>query len=511
MTASTLLIRADASVATGTGHVMRCLALAQAWQDAGSGSVVFAIATATPALLARLADERCEVVRLTSPAGSAEDARQTAGIARERHAEWIVVDGYRFDAEYQRALKTAGFKILFLDDYGHAEHYVADLVLNQNVCARESLYARRDADCQLLLGSRYCLLRREFSAWREWKREVPSVGHRVLVTMGGSDPENLTERVVEALALIGRADSKWKDLEAVVVVGGSSPHSGLPPVNNGKISIRRDVTNIAELMAWADVAVSSAGSTCWELCLLALPALLVDVAQNQTAVARELDRCGCAIHLGGAHDFTAGQLAERLEKLLKSEQQRREISLRASRLVDGRGAMRVVSAMRVGLRLRPVAETDCRMLWEWANDPQVRAVAFSQAAIPWEAHSAWFASKMKDPDCRILIAEDAGGRAVGQFRVDWRKDQDQEGEIDVSVAADCRGSGYGAVLIELGVNRVFAERGARLHALVKIENQASRRAFEQAGFTNLGEERVHGQSAVHYVRTKELDQAMRSE
>lgn len=485
---------------------MRCLALAQAWQDVGRRAA-FAMAEVTSALRTRLASESCEVFTVSSSVGSKEDANQTIALAREQECEWIVVDGYHFSASYQHTLKKAGFKVLFLDDYGHAQHYSADLVLNQNVGAGESLYAHRDSQTQLLLGPRYCLLRREFSAWRDWKREVPPVGRRVLVTMGGSDPENLTARVMEALELVD-----IEDLEAVVVVGGSNPHSELQEGHaqgRKKIGVRRDVTNIAELMAWADVAVSSAGTTCWELCLLAVPSLLVDVAANQTPLARELARRQCAIHLGGPWDFTAQELAEELGRVLRSPGTRQALAARCRELVDGRGAWRVVSTMRGGLRLRQAREEDCRLLWEWANDPQVREAAFSSDLIPWDRHQVWFASKMKDPDCLILIAEDEPGRAVGQFRVNWRSEQD--GDVDVSMSSECRGVGYGAVLIDLGASEALAERGERLHAFVKVENQPSRRAFEQAGFKSLGEEQVDGQQAIHYVRTKERDEKVRSE
>jgi RimJ/RimL family protein N-acetyltransferase len=165
--------------------------------------------------------------------------------------------------------------------------------------------------------------------------------------------------------------------------------------------------------------------------------------------------------------------------------------------------------MRAALRLRVVREEDGHLLWEWANDPQVRAAAFSSEPIPWEQHRVWFASKMRDPNCRILVAQNEQGLAIGQFRVDWRTEED--GDIDVSLTSECRGAGYGAVLIDLGVSSVFAERGKHLHAFVKIENQASRRAFEQAGFRSLGEDRVHGQQAIHYLRTKEDDRTVRSE
>jgi UDP-2,4-diacetamido-2,4,6-trideoxy-beta-L-altropyranose hydrolase len=480
---------------------MRCLALAQAWQDAG-GRALFAMAEATTAIRAKLSAESCEVVTISSSIGTLNDAAETIAVGKDREAEWIVVDGYNFTDDYQCALKESGFKLLVLDDYGQARHYYADLVLNQNVSASESMYASRNPDTEALLGPHYCLLRREFSAWRDWKRKVSQAGRRVLVTMGGSDPENVTTRIVDALALL-----TLEDLEGIVVVGGSSPHSELeersrfPLDKLNKIIVRRDVTNMAELMAWADVAISSAGTTCWELCLLSLPAILVDVAANQTALAQELSRRHCAIHLGRPEDFTPVQLASQLESLLNSWETRDALSVRCRELVDGKGAQRVVSAMRSAIRLRPMRENDSRLLWEWANDPQVRAAAFSQGPIPWEEHRVWFASKMRDPDCRILVAEDSQGRPVGQFRVDWRTDQD--GEIDVSVSSECRGEGYGAVLIDFGVSSAFKEKGERLHAIVKEENQASRRSFEQAGFTALGEERVHGERAIHYIRTKD--------
>jgi UDP-2,4-diacetamido-2,4,6-trideoxy-beta-L-altropyranose hydrolase len=500
MSLGTLLIRADAGIAMGTGHVMRCLALAQAWQDAG-GRACFAMADSTAAIRARVAAESCGVADIAAQGGTAADAFQTVEFAKKNKCEWAALDGYQFGEEYQRALKEGGLKVLFLDDYGHSKKYVADLVLNQNISACASLYENRNSSTRLLLGPRYCLLRREFGTWRNWKREIQDIGRRVLVTMGGSDPENVTAWAMEALAGV-----EVEGFEAVVAVGGSNPHADMlgriAAESRKKIRLLRDVANIAEQMAWADVALSSAGTTCWELCLLALPSILVDVAANQTALATEMGRRGCAIHVGRPKQLSAHELAAQIESLARNESRRGELSVRCRELVDGRGAERVVLAMTAKLRLRDAQETDCRLLWEWANDPQVREAAFSSAPIPWDAHQAWFTGKMKDPNCTILIAEDDGGRQVGQFRVDWRSEQ--EGDIDISVAAQFRGSGNGAVLIDLAVGRVFAEKGDHIYALVKIENQASRRAFEQAGFSSLGEERVNGHPAIRYVRKNEL-------
>ncbi len=128
-----LLIRVDANVKIGTGHVMRCLALAQAWQDRG-GDVVFAMAESSAGIDERLRLEQAQISRLDAMPGSADDAAQTASLARELQADWAVVDGYHFDSAYQRFLKDTGLQLLIIDDYDHAGHYF---------CQRESLHLAR--------------------------------------------------------------------------------------------------------------------------------------------------------------------------------------------------------------------------------------------------------------------------------------------------------------------------------------------------------------------------------
>ena len=131
---TTLLIRADASAAIGTGHVMRCLALAQSWQACG-GAVTFALAGETSPLEARFKKDGTQVVYLPVRPGSLTDAQETGALAQATGVSWVVIDGYQFDTAYQQSLKATGCSLLMLDDYGHATHYYADLVLNQNIDA----------------------------------------------------------------------------------------------------------------------------------------------------------------------------------------------------------------------------------------------------------------------------------------------------------------------------------------------------------------------------------------
>ena len=501
MKARVLLFRTDASIAIGTGHVMRCLALAQAWQDAG-GHAIFAMAEATPAVEERLRNEGVELARVAVRAGSAADAEETAQLAHKHSASWVVVDGYEFGTEYQASLKSRGLKVLFIDDNGHAGHYSADLVLNQNAHAREAFYPSRDPSTRLLLGPRFAMLRREFTSWRGWNRETPAVARRLLVTMGGSDPGNVTEQAVQAILA-------EPSLKATVVVGGSNPHlpklRGLVAGAHRDVHLVEDVTNMPELIANSDVAISGAGTTSLEMCFLGLPALLIVLADNQRPAAEELNRRGAAINLGKSAEIRPSTLSSCLTRLVSSHATRKAMSERSRELVDGHGAERVVRALRTNaLQIRRATTTDCTLLWELANDPTVRASAFSPASIPWENHVAWFELKMQTATCHILIGE-AQGSVAGQVRVDERPDG--QGEIDVSVTREFRGEGVGGRLIDLAVRQLFASTAmSRIHAYILPQNAASQRAFENAGFQMAGEAQVMGHRALHYVRDKAVEE-----
>lgn len=339
-----MLIRADASPEIGTGHVMRCLALAQSWQDAG-GSVIFAMAQSTPSIRARLVAENCKIVSIAAIPGSNQDADLTDEYAAGSDVEWMVVDGYVFGGEYQERLQNGERKLLCIDDAGKCDHYFADIVLNQNLTAAKELYRNCLPATQLLLGPCFCLLRREFAPWRKWQRETVSHGRNVLITLGGSTSVEAGRRVMESLSHVS-----VESLHAIFVVGGSSHDVAALESHAAKfssmISIRRDVLNMAELMAEAAVAISAAGSTCWELCLLGLPSILLDVADNQIPIAIEMERRGCAIYAGHGNTVSPHELAHRIEKLLAAPDIRESMAHRCRQLVDGLGAERVVSAMR---------------------------------------------------------------------------------------------------------------------------------------------------------------------
>ncbi len=338
-----VIVRADASTQIGIGHVMRCLALGQAWRDT-RGEAIFAMAMGSPAIESRLTSEDIDIFPVSARVGSAEDAMQTADLAQQKGASWVAVDGYLFDPAYQRIIKDSGLNLLLIDDNGHAAHYYADVVLNQNIDANKGMYMKRESYTHLLLGTRYVLLRREFLTWRGWKRQTPRVARNVLVTMGGSDPDNVTSVVMQALPHIG-----VPGMQAVVLAGPGNPHYGelktaiadlSPPIR-----LEFEGVNMPELMKWADVAITAGGITCWELAFMQVPALIVVTADNQWSAAHGLDSKGVFRLLGQDVDVSERELVTELGGLMRNAPLRVKMSAKGCRLVDGRGAERLLQMM----------------------------------------------------------------------------------------------------------------------------------------------------------------------
>ena len=491
---NTLVIRADASSQIGIGHVMRCLAIAQAWLECG-GAVSFVSSQLPASLRERIRAEGAEVVQISCDPGSDRDAQQVVALARGRKAEWVVVDGYEFGLDYQTQLRNSGLNLLFLDDYGHANGYCADLVLNYNAYAREDGY-RLSPDTRLLVGPRYALLRKEFSGWRGWKREIPRTGNKVLVTLGGSDADHVARAVIQGLSL-----AKVEGLEAKLVLGGDSRRSELESLLSaipGKGSLTYNADNMPQFMAWADVAIASAGSTVWELCFMGLPALLIDLVPHQRLVAETLEQLGIAQHVMSSNDFSPEAIAKTLESVLQSVERRISMSQHGRELVDGRGAERVVTAIRAGtLRLRRVEDKDCRLLWEWANDPDVRAVSFSTEPIPWEQHVTWFKTKLADPNAVLYLAIDSENVPVGQVRYQITP---PDAVVSIDLAAGFRGKGLGGMALAKATEDLFATTEvATVHAYVKPDNEPSIKLFNSAKFTRRGVESIRGRPALHFV------------
>lgn len=288
-----------------------------------------------------LRQEGINVIRGSHKPSSAADARELETVARSRGATWVVVDGYHFGPEYHQSIMAQGLKLLVIDDNGQLGRYDADLVLNQNPSISEKFYTNRGANTRLLLGSDYALLRREFLSYRDPPLDRSRPPHHLLVTLGGSDPDNVTMSVLNSLTMCTNLG-----LQTRIVVGVMNPHrqallNALPPGDD--MQLVDGTGHMPELMAWADIAITAGGSTCWELAFMGLPCIILVIAANQDGNAVQLAKREVAVNLGT--DPAEDRIASALQSLAGDPERCLTMGRNGRHLVDGLGSARVAAEL----------------------------------------------------------------------------------------------------------------------------------------------------------------------
>lgn len=488
-----LIIRADANTPMGTGHVMRCIALGQAWRDAG-GEVVFISCCAFNAIKERIAEEGFSLFELGLAYPESEtDLDIAIQTAQELGAAWIVTDGYHFDLGYQQAVRHAGFKLLCVDDYNHLAEYEADILLNQNVGAEELEY-HCNPGCRKLLGPRHVMLRKEFRSPDKNRRSFPETVRNCLVTLGGSDPGNVSLKVIEAL---GRLDHSC--LNVKIIAGPANPHLDslrkAIAASTIECELISSVRNMNELMRWADIAISAAGSTCWELCMTGVPFLMVVAAENQQRVAAYLTELGIAVNLGDGDRVEPFKIAEKLNSLLCNRSERERMSAAGKRLIDGFGTDRILAypSTTCGLDwfakrliVRRMVKPDSDRLFAWINEPQTRENSFNSAQVKWDTHVEWLEQRIDSSENLLLIAE-LEGIPCGHVR--YEKQTDGQVLLSFLVASDYRGLGLAGPIILQSFD-LAEEKFGKIEVLAYslATNIRSHKAMLNAGFQIAREE-----------------------
>lgn len=353
-----IAFRVDASSRIGTGHVMRCLTLADELKR--RGAVTCFVGRQMPDYLHEMLVNRgCEVKQLVIGSVPTTEKRlmyaDWLGISQEADAhdtlqalsdttwDWLVVDHYALDAEWESRLREVAGKILVIDDLADRQHD-CDLLLDQNFYTDMSLrYEGKVSEkCQMLLGPRYALLREEFRALREHVMLRDGSVHRILVFFGGVDADNYTGRAILALSKLG-----VPDIAVDVVIGAQHPSRETIESECLRLgfSCYVQTERMAELMSNASLSIGAGGSAAWERCCLALPTLIITLAENQVAIAEGLDSFGASLYLGEATSVSEMTILSELNKLISNPEHLKNLSEKSYSMLDGMGVVRVCEQM----------------------------------------------------------------------------------------------------------------------------------------------------------------------
>jgi UDP-2,4-diacetamido-2,4,6-trideoxy-beta-L-altropyranose hydrolase len=367
MGAQKIAFRVDASLLMGSGHVMRCMTLADALTT--QGTQCHFISHAHPGHLLELIRQRgfavtALPVELPPPANTQvaserpkepvhapwlgcdwqTDAEQTSTILATLQPNWLVVDHYALEQRWETALLPHYKKLLVIDDLADRQHK-CDLLLDQNLGRQPQDYGNLvPPHCKVLTGPQYALLRPEFAALRAYslQRRQQPVLKQVLITMGGVDQPNATGQVLQAI----KGCALPEDCCISVVMGLQAPWLQQVRAQAQDMpwptEVLVNISDMAQRMADSDLAIGAAGSTSWERCCLGLPTLLVVLADNQRLGAQALQEAQAALLIGDMSDI-AMQLPLAINASA-SRHRLQEMSTATAKVTDGRGVDKVLKS-----------------------------------------------------------------------------------------------------------------------------------------------------------------------
>lgn len=509
-----ILIRCDASLSIGSGHVIRCRTLARELQR-HEAEVSFLCRRQPGDLISQL-DQEFSVLALPEQplvacdglesrdlyrawlgCSQDQDASQCLRVLAEEgitSASWLVADHYGLDAHWEEQL-LAGLcgsdtapKLLVIDDLADRPHK-ADLLLDQNFFG-EATHQRYEelvpSLCRQLLGPHYALLGPEYAQLHPLVPPRTEL-RRVLVFFGGVDPSNFTSRALEALMV-----PELADLAVDVVLGLHSPHRQAV----AKLVARRPNTtlhsrlpSLAGLITRADLAIGAGGSTTWERACLGLPSLVVAIAANQMPYAEALNQVGHVQLLGDEDSVTV----QKIRSALLARNAEPDAGKAGTSLTDGWGASRLAMAMlglQESISLRSATVADEALLLRWSNDPQVRANSFSRDPIAPADHHHWFQKDLENSNRLLLIALTSDGCPIGQIRFDLLPTNPQsdarEAMVALSLDPCARGHGLASELVRLGLQAMGQRWGAAKEAVDEEPSSktTSNACFARADFTS---------------------------
>ncbi len=497
MSAPRVAVRVDSGTVIGGGHLSRCLVLAETLRRRGA-EVTFISRSHRGNGCSRIAARGFGLHHLEAPPSAAEperygswlgasiaaDAAETVNAVEDFKADWVVVDHYGVDIEWERTVRKACGRLLAIDDLTGRAHD-CDLLVDHNLQPRDTVSPSRSRGmANQLLGPRYALLSESYKSARRLISRSPGEAARVLVFFGSSEPAGLTATVLRALSLDGLR-GLYVD---AVVVGDDRTMDEVCRVarGRGRCTVHAMLPSLAGLMLRADIAVGAGGVSALERASLGLPSLVATIANNQRAPAEAMADRGAIVLLGQANRLSERDWAVGLLGLCSDPQRLSEMGRAAAALVDCWGADRVAAAMLglgdVSVAMRRADADDEALFLDWANDPGVRRSAFNEAPITAAVHREWFARRLADPRTAMFVATGPAGLPIGQVRLDL----DETGSsalIDISVDPALRGKGVGTAMLAATEECARRLPGlTRLVAQVRHGNHPSRMMFLAEGF-----------------------------
>ena len=516
------VFRVDASLKIGSGHVMRCLALANTLKN-NHFIVEFICRKLDGNLINRICEEGFKVHELQPGSDNntdhkleysswlgvsqKQDAEECIKILNNESVDWIVVDSYALDKDWHSSLKPFCSRLMVIDDLAN-RNYQCDILLDQTFGREKTDYINRTpSNCQSLVSSKYALLRPEFADLRleSLARRKHSKLSHLLINMGGIDIANITERILDHLKI---SDLK-KELNITIIMGENSPH--LHSVRNKAAELKQKtkvlvgVKNMAKIMTSADIAVGASGSTTWERCCLGLPSIQLVMSTNQEYLAQIL------------HNNNIIKLVQEVKEvscLLESSQEwMKDAGNLSAEICDGLGTNRVLNKMTNKIiRLKDFNEIelcnytnldqdDVCLALEMRNHEEIRPWMYNQKNISLPEHLSFIDTLGTKTKTRYFLVKQKG-LVIGSINFS-KIEYGKSAYFGIYVNPFLQLKGLGKVLEAAGCEYAFKELGAAMINLEVLEsNKKAIDFYTRCGYEFVNKTIINDQNVIYMKKQK---------
>ncbi len=475
----TIIIRADGGTSIGMGHVVRCLALAEMLKS--DFNITFAIQEPKESIIKIIRTVTETIIHLPITSDYIADAVHFTDYLN--NSDIVLIDGYNFKTDYQKAIKAKGCKLVCIDDL-HDWHFVADAIINHAEGVDRSLYAAAPYT-QFYLGLNYALLRKTFLKSTQAKKI--SAIKKVFISMGAADIGNLTEKFASAIIGVHGIE------EIHMMLGSINPN--LASIDsfiaaNKKTNIVKhfniSAEELAALISMCDVVVCPASSISIESSAIGTGLVCGYSAANQLGILSGLTNHHAILNIGDMNAISVSDIKAQFEKLAAHPAQLNAMVENQKKMIDGRSPERFIELFKKliqeKIHFRFAKESDVDLYYEWTNDHLVRSNSFNQNKVEYSNHVKWFLNKLNSPECFFYLFMNAEHKAVGQVRIDKNE---KEIVIGISIDEKFRGKSLGSeMLLQSTDDYLKKHSNSTITAYIKTENKASLAIFKKAGFSH---------------------------
>lgn len=450
------LILTEGGKNIGFGHLTRCIALYQAFEEKGIISKL--VVNGDNSILNLLKEKNFQIFNWVK--------KKENFFKMVNNTDIIIIDSYLAEKSlYDKISEITNGRIVMIDDYNRLK-YPKGIVVNPSIYGDKLNYPQRDG-VVYLLGKDYITLRKEF--WNAPEKKISKEVKNILVTFGGMNHSDLIKRIISYLK--NKFDFHFYVVDA----------------RKNKLTAKE----MLNLMLKADICISGSGQTTYELARVGVPTIGICFAENQRLNLESWQKKGFIEYIGWYKDRNLlEKIVGVINKLIPYRERIRRSKV-GRNCVDGKGVERILSNFtkdkmyknnfeRITLRL--ATREDCRDLWIWRNHRDVRKWSFDTKPIEYDKHRTWFERKLREEKTRIYIAENKKGEKVGQIR--FEMDKGKLAYINVNLNPEFFGKGLGNKIIKIATEVFMKENSNAKEIIAEVidENIVSKKAFQKAGY-----------------------------